>query len=130
MPFVPEISAEFSATPEFSADVLEKDLSTGWCEPSTFKLQTKYSSTAPLHPYSEVSVASIMRLSNCFFIYWHQDFPAISVFTGRDFPALSEFTGGDFPTVSAVTGRGIFWRYLQYSCLLGFSGLNFTSMGM
>jgi hypothetical protein len=30
MPFVPEISAEFSAPPEFSGDVLEKDLSTGW----------------------------------------------------------------------------------------------------
>ncbi len=29
MPFVPEISAEFSAPPEFSGDVLEKDLSTG-----------------------------------------------------------------------------------------------------
>jgi hypothetical protein len=26
MPFVPEISAEFSATPEFSGDVLENDL--------------------------------------------------------------------------------------------------------
>jgi hypothetical protein len=30
MPFVPEISAEFSAPPEFSGDVLEKELSTGW----------------------------------------------------------------------------------------------------
>ncbi len=30
MPFVPEISAEFSAPPEFSGNVLEKDLRTGW----------------------------------------------------------------------------------------------------
>jgi hypothetical protein len=30
MPFVPEISAEFSAPREFSGDVLEKDMSTGW----------------------------------------------------------------------------------------------------
>jgi hypothetical protein len=29
MPFVPEISAEFSAPPEFYGDVLEKGLSTG-----------------------------------------------------------------------------------------------------
>jgi hypothetical protein len=28
MPFVPEISAEFLAPPEFSGDVLEKELST------------------------------------------------------------------------------------------------------
>jgi hypothetical protein len=37
MPFVPEISAEFSAPPEISGDVLEKDLSTGWA--GTFDLQ-------------------------------------------------------------------------------------------
>jgi hypothetical protein len=30
MPFVPKISVEFSAPPEFSGSVLEKDLSTGW----------------------------------------------------------------------------------------------------
>jgi hypothetical protein len=37
MQFVPEISAEFLAPPEFSGDVLEKDLSTGW--PRTSDLQ-------------------------------------------------------------------------------------------
>jgi hypothetical protein len=37
MSFVPKISAEFSAPPEFSGDVLEKDLSTGWAR--TFDLQ-------------------------------------------------------------------------------------------
>jgi hypothetical protein len=37
MPFVPEISAEFSVPPEFSGDVLEKDLSTGWAR--TYDLQ-------------------------------------------------------------------------------------------
>jgi hypothetical protein len=63
MPYVPEISAEFSAPPEFSGAVLEKDLSTGWTRTSTFRFQTRYSSTAPLHPYAEVSVAFIIRLS-------------------------------------------------------------------
>jgi hypothetical protein len=37
MPFVPEISAEFLGLLEFSADVLEKDLSIGWAQ--TFDLQ-------------------------------------------------------------------------------------------
>jgi hypothetical protein len=101
MPFVPEISAEFSAPPEFSGDVLEKTWAQAWRELSTFRLQTKYSSTAPLHPSSKVSVASIMRLSGRFFTYWQQDFLAVSVFSGRDFPA-----------VSGVTDRGIFRRYL------------------
>ena len=89
MPFVPEISAEFSAP-------------------------TGYSSTAPLHPSSEVSVASIMRLSGRFFCYWPQDFPAVSDFTDRDFPTVPvvngrEFSGHfccywprDFPAVSVV----------------------------
>jgi hypothetical protein len=53
-----------------------------------------------------------MRLSGRLFSYWLQEFPAVSVFTGRDFPAVSVVTGRDFPAVSAVTGRGIFWRYL------------------
>jgi hypothetical protein len=53
-----------------------------------------------------------MRLFGCFFSYWPQDFPAVSVFTGRDIPAVSVVNGRDFPAVSAVTGRGIFWRYL------------------
>jgi hypothetical protein len=38
MPFVPEISAEFSAPPEFSGDVLEKDLSTGWARTSNLQI--------------------------------------------------------------------------------------------
>jgi hypothetical protein len=112
MPFVPEISAEFSAPPEFSGDVLEKDFSTGWARTPTFRLQTRCSSTAPLSPYSGFSVASIMKLPGRFFSYWPQDFPAVSVFTGRDFPAVSVVNGRDFPPVSAVTGRGIFRRYL------------------
>jgi hypothetical protein len=112
MPFVPEIFAEFSAPPEFSLGVLEKDLSTGWGESLTFRLQTRYSSTAPLHPYSSVAVACIMRLSSHLFSYWPQDFPAVSGFTGQDFPEVSVLTGRDFPAVSLVTGRGIFRRYL------------------
>ncbi len=81
-------------------------------EPPTFRLLTRYSSTAPLHPYLIVSVASIMRLSGRFFSYWQQGFPAVSVFTGWDSPALSVINGRDFPAVSAVTGPGIFRRYL------------------
>jgi hypothetical protein len=38
MSFVPEISAEFSAPPEFSADVLEKDWSTGWARTSDLQI--------------------------------------------------------------------------------------------
>jgi hypothetical protein len=65
-----------------------------------------------------------MILSDRFFSHWQQDFPAVSVFTGRDFPAVSVVTGRDFPAVSALTGCG------NCSCLLGFSGLNFSGMGM
>jgi hypothetical protein len=54
-----------------------------------------------------------MRLSGRFFCYWPQDFPAVSVFTGRDFPAVSVVNGQDFPAVSAVTGSGIFRQYLE-----------------
>jgi hypothetical protein len=46
MPFVPEISAEFSAPPEFSGDVLEKDLSSGWAR--TSDLQITNPDTLPL----------------------------------------------------------------------------------
>jgi hypothetical protein len=38
MPFVPEISAEFSAPPEFSGDVLEKELSIGWSRTSDLQI--------------------------------------------------------------------------------------------
>ena len=38
MPFVPEISAEFSALPELSGDVLEKELSTGWAQTSDLQI--------------------------------------------------------------------------------------------
>jgi hypothetical protein len=38
VPFVPEISAEFSAPPEFSGDVLEKDLSIGWARTSDLQI--------------------------------------------------------------------------------------------
>ena len=86
MPFVPEISAEFSAPPEFSGDVLEKDLSKGWRESPTFRLQTRYSYTAPLHPYLRGTMACVMKLSGRFFCYWPQDFPAVSVFTESAFP--------------------------------------------
>jgi hypothetical protein len=38
MPFVPEISAEFSAPPEFFGDVLKKDLSIGWARTSHLQI--------------------------------------------------------------------------------------------
>jgi hypothetical protein len=38
MPFVPEISAEFSSRPEFSGDVLEKELSPGWARISDLQI--------------------------------------------------------------------------------------------
>jgi hypothetical protein len=38
MPFVPEIFAEFSAPPEFSGNVLEKDLITGWARTSNLQI--------------------------------------------------------------------------------------------
>jgi hypothetical protein len=108
-----DISAEFSAPLEFSGDGLEKDLSTGCARTFDIQITTRYSSTAPLHSYSKVSVASIMRLSGRFSSYWQQDFPAVSVFTSRDFPAVSVVTGRDFPAgVSALSGRGIFRQHL------------------
>jgi hypothetical protein len=89
MPFVPEISSQFSAPPEFSADGLEIDLSTGCGEPSTFRLLTRYASTAPLHPYSKVSVASFMRLSGRFFGYWQRIFqPYLFLLAGIFWPYL------------------------------------------
>jgi hypothetical protein len=53
-----------------------------------------------------------MKLSGRFFCYRPQDFPAVSVFTGRNFPAVSVVNGRDFPAVPAVTGRAIFRQYL------------------
>ncbi len=54
-------------------------------EPSIFRSQTRYFSTAPLQPYLDVSVAAVMRLFHHFFSYWPQDFPAVSVFTSLGF---------------------------------------------
>jgi hypothetical protein len=62
MLFVPEISAEFSAAPEFSGDVLEKDLSTGWAPTPDLQIANQilfHCATASL---------SFMRLSGCFFV--------------------------------------------------------------
>jgi hypothetical protein len=106
MPFVPKTSAEFSG------DVLEKDLSTGWARTFDLQITNQILSTAPLLPPWKGSVASIMRFSGRFFSHWQQDFLAVSVFTGRDFPAVSVARGRDFLAVSALTGCGIFQRYL------------------
>jgi hypothetical protein len=66
MTFVPEVSDEFSAPPEFSGDVLEKDLSTGWARTSDLQITIQilfHCATASLF---KISVASIMRLSGRF----------------------------------------------------------------
>ncbi len=112
MPFVPEILLSFQHHRNFPAMFWKMTRAQAGREPPTFRLQIRYSSTAPLHPYSGFSVASIMRFSGRFFSYWPQDFPAVSVFAGGDFPAVSVVNGQDFPAVSADTGRGIFRRYL------------------
>jgi hypothetical protein len=82
---------------------LEKDRLEHNLRPSDYKPDT-----LPLHPYSEVSVASIMRLSHCFFSYWQKDFPSAG-FSGRICFYWLGFSGRfccywphDFPTVSVV----------------------------
>jgi hypothetical protein len=55
MPFVPEISAEFSAPPEFSGDVLEKDLSTGWVRTSDLQIRNQ---------------TLVAGFSDCICFYW------------------------------------------------------------
>jgi hypothetical protein len=112
MPFVPEISAEFSAPPEFSGDVLEKELSTGWGRTSDLQITNQILSHCATSSLLERHCGMFNETFRPFFCYWPQDFPAVSVFTGRDFPAVSVVNGRDFPAVSAVTGRGIFLRYL------------------
>ena len=81
MPFVPEISAEFSAQPEFSGDVSEKDLSTGRAQ--TFDIQI--TNQILFH----CANASLIKILCCiyyetyqtarFCCYWPRDFPAVSV---------------------------------------------------
>ncbi len=112
MSFVPEISAEFSAPPEFSGDVLEKNLSTDWVRTSDLQITNQilfhYATASLCYSFCGINYETFRP----FFCYWPQNFPAVSVFTGRDFPAVSVVSGWVFPAVSAVTGRGIFRRYL------------------
>ncbi len=106
MPFVPEISAEFSVPPEFSSDVLEKDLSTGLAQTSHLQITNQilfHCATASFYKHFCGIYYQTFR---------PQDFPAESDFTGRDFPAVSVVNGGDVSAVSAVTGCGIFRRFL------------------
>ena len=101
MPFVPEISAEFSAPPEF---------------PAMFWKKTDLSTTFDLQITNQILCHCILIQKSLWHLLW--DFPIVSLVTGRrifrpqDFPAVSVFTGWDFPDVSAVTGRMIFRRYL------------------
>jgi hypothetical protein len=75
MPVVPEISAEFSAPPEFSGDVLEKELSTGSDLQITIQIL--------LHCATASSLKKHCGMCSCFFCHWPQDFPAVSVFTSN-----------------------------------------------
>jgi hypothetical protein len=112
MPFVPEISAEFSAPPEFSGGVLEKDLSTGWTRTSDLQITNQILFHCPTASLCRGLCGISYETFRPVFSYWPQDFPAISVFTCRVFLALATVKGRDFPAVSAVTGRGIVRRYL------------------
>jgi hypothetical protein len=101
----PEISVEFTAPPEFSGGVMEKNLSTGWAR--TFDLQDRK------QIYYHCATASLC--TNVYNIHcvpsW--DFPAVSVVTGsRIFRPYLVVTCRDFPAVSAVTGSRIFRPYL------------------
>jgi hypothetical protein len=98
MPFVPEISAEFSEPPEFSYNVLEKDLSTGWAQ--TFDLQITnqilfHCATASLFRcvcgiyYDTFQPLLAAGFSGRICFYWPWDFPAVSVVACWDFPALT-----------------------------------------
>jgi hypothetical protein len=71
-------------------------------------------------------VASIMRFSGRFFSYWPQDFPAVSVFTGRDFPAVSVVNGWNFPAFLLLLAAGFSGSIC--CCLLGFSGISGMEM--
>jgi hypothetical protein len=112
MPFVPEISAEFSAPPEFSGDVLEKELSTGWAQTSDHQITNQILLHCATASLLQRHCGMCNETFRPFFYYWPQDFPAVPVFTGRDFPAVSVVNGRDIPAVSAVTGCRIFLRYL------------------
>jgi hypothetical protein len=115
MPYVPEISAEFSAPPEFSGDVFEKDLSTGLARTFDFQITNQI--------LFHCTTASLFR-SFCF-IYYHTFRPFLYLlaarFSGRICFYWPGFSGricsfwpgfsGHF-WVSGVTGRGIFRRYL------------------
>jgi hypothetical protein len=70
-------------------------------------------------------VAFIIRLSGR---NWPQDFPAVSVFTCRDFPAVSVVNGRIFRPFLLLLGAGFSGSISN--CLLGFSSLKFSGMGM
>jgi hypothetical protein len=62
----PEFSVEFSAPPEFSGIVMEMYLSKGGREPSTFRLESRYSTIAPLPPCVYNAMAFIVFLLGIF----------------------------------------------------------------
>ncbi len=124
---MPETSAEFSAAPESSGDVLEKRLEHRLG--ANLRLSHHKPDTLPLRHCILIlkgSVASIMRFSGRFFSHLQQDFPAVSVFTGRDFPAVAFLARG-------ILKNSMCGRQIVLVLTAGFSGgkLNHSvSIGM
>ncbi len=123
MPFVLEISAEFSAPPEFSGDVLEKDLSTGCTQTSELQIKNQilfHCATASLfkslcginyETFWPFLLSLAAGFSGRICLYW----PGFSGricsewlgFSGRfccywprDFPAVSVIACQDFPALT------------------------------
>ncbi len=93
----PEFSVEFSAPPEFSGSVTEKNLSTGWAR--TFDLQIRK------QIFYQCATAPLCTISYDIHCVPSWDFPAVFVVTGRQiFRPYLVVTCRDFPAVSAVTG--------------------------
>jgi hypothetical protein len=136
----PEFSVEFSAPPEFSGGVTEKNLSAGWARTANLQIMNQvfyHCATAALYvrhnnihtlpcwDFPAVSVVSGSRIFRPYLVVTCQDFPAVSAVTGSQiFRPYQVVTCRDFPAVSAVTGSQIFRRICSY--LPGFSGLTFS----
>ncbi len=104
-----EFSVEFSAPPEFSGDVTEKYLSTGWAR--TFDLQIR------MQIFYHCATAPLCTISYDIYCVPSWDFPAVSVVTGsRIFRPYLVVTCRDFPAVSAVSGSRIFRPHQVVTC--------------
>jgi hypothetical protein len=117
VPFVPDISAEFSAPPEFSGGILEKDLSTGWTRTYDHQITNQILFHCANASLCKVSVAFIISLSG-----------RVLVTGRRIFRPYLFLLAGIFRPFLLLLGAGFSGGICN--CLLGFSGLNFSCMGM